>query len=78
MKNKLLNIVTSIALITTPAISFAQAPNLGTSASFVLFSTAGAVTNVGVSHLTSKITGNVGTNSGSSTQFAHLHFQIEC
>jgi len=48
--------------------SFSQAPTLGTAANFVLFSTSGAVTNTGISRLT----GNVGTNSGSSTGFGNV------
>ena len=47
---------------------FSQAPTLGTSANFVLFSSVGAVTNTGITHLT----GNVGTNSGSSTGFGNV------
>lgn len=48
--------------------NFAQGPNLGTSADFVLFTTVGAVTNTGMSHLT----GHVGSNSGSSTGFGNV------
>lgn len=48
--------------------SFAQAPNLGTSTNFVLFTTVGAITNTGTSHLT----GHVGSNSGSSTGFGNV------
>lgn len=54
-----------------PAISFAQ-PNLGTAADFVLFSTDGAVSNSGISRLT----GNVGTNNGSSTAFGNVNGQM--
>lgn len=46
----------------------AQAPVLGTTANFALFSTNGAVSNTGLSHLT----GNVGTNNGSSTNFGNV------
>lgn len=49
--------------------NFAQAPNLGTAANFVLFSTNGAVSNTGITHLT----GNVGTNNGSSTGFGNVN-----
>ncbi|MCW3127276.1 MAG: hypothetical protein JWO03_2934 [Bacteroidetes bacterium] len=48
---------------------FSQAPSLGTAASFVLFSTNGAVSNVGITHLT----GNVGTNNGSNTGFGNVN-----
>lgn len=52
-----------------PIVNFAQAPNLGTAANYVLFTTNGAVTNTGIS----MITGNVGTNSGSSTGFGNVN-----
>ncbi len=58
-----------ILLLTSTNIIFAQAPVLGKVADFVLFSTAGPVTNTGTSH----ITGNVGTNSGSSTGFGNVN-----
>src|ERR1700735_5496632 len=69
MKNKLLLIIIAFALLSIPNISSAQAPNLGTAVNFVLFSTDGAVTNTGISELT----GNVGTNSGSSTGFGNVN-----
>ena len=50
-------------------INFAQAPNLGTAAGFILFSSNGAVTNTGISQLT----GNVGTNNGASTGFGNVN-----
>ncbi len=52
-----------------PTINFGQAPNLGTAAEFVLFSTNGAVGNTGISQLT----GNVGTNNGISTGFGNVN-----
>jgi len=69
MKNKLLLSLTAVTLLTLPKTTFSQAPNLGTAANFVLFSTNGAVTNSGISH----VTGNVGTNSGSSTGFGNVN-----
>jgi hypothetical protein len=70
MKNKLLlSIVTAVTLLTIPNINFAQAPNLGSAAGFVLFSSNGAVGNAGISH----VTGNVGTNSGASTAFGNVN-----
>ncbi|MDQ3047788.1 MAG: ice-binding family protein [Bacteroidota bacterium] len=69
MKNKLLNKLSAALLLMAPALSFAQAPTLGTTANFVLFSTNGAVGNSGISQLT----GNVGTNSGSSTGFGNVN-----
>jgi hypothetical protein len=50
-------------------VNFAQAPTLGTTANFVLFSSSGAVGNTGITHLT----GNVGTNSGSNTGFGNVN-----
>jgi len=69
MKNKLLNILTAATLLLLPGVNFAQAPNLGTAANFVLFSTNGAVGHSGIS----QITGNVGTNNGSSTGFGNVN-----
>lgn len=63
MKKMLLNIVTAVTLLSFPNVNFAQAPDLGTAADFVLFTSVGAVGNTGTSHLT----GNVGTNSGDIT-----------
>ncbi len=65
---KILQNATMVALLAVPTLNFAQAPNLGTAANFVLFSTNGAVSNSGISHLT----GNVGTNNGSSTAFGNV------
>lgn len=62
-------ILSGITFILTGALSFAQAPNLGIASEFVLFSTDGAVTNSGISHLT----GKVGTNNGSSTGFGNVN-----
>ncbi len=69
MKNKLLYSLLAVTLLFSPFINLAQAPNLGTAADFVLFSTDGAVSNSGNSHLT----GNVGTNNGSSTAFGNVN-----
>ena len=69
MKTKLLNKLTVIVLLLSPFFTFAQAPNLGTAANFELFSTNGAVTNTGIS----QVTGNVGTNNGSSTGFGNVN-----
>ncbi|MBA3666003.1 MAG: DUF3494 domain-containing protein, partial [Bacteroidetes bacterium] len=52
-----------------PTIFLSQAPNLGSAAGFVLFSSNGAITNSGNSH----VTGNVGTNNGSSTGFGNVN-----
>lgn len=69
MKNFLLLFTTVLALIAFPKANYAQAPNLGTAVNFVLFSTDGAVSNTGISQLT----GNVGTNNGSSTAFGNVN-----
>jgi hypothetical protein len=69
MKIKLLLGLTAITLSILPKPSFGQAPNLGTASNFVLFSSNGAVTNSGISH----VTGNVGTNNGSSTGFGNVN-----
>ncbi len=69
MTKKLLQFVTAVTLLSAPLTTFAQPPVLGTAANFVLFTTVGAVTNTGTSHLT----GNVGTNSGSSTGFGNVN-----
>ncbi|MBA2611621.1 MAG: DUF3494 domain-containing protein [Bacteroidetes bacterium] len=66
---KKLLLVVSIFTLLSPALTVAQAPNLGTAANFVLFSSNGAVSNTGIS----QITGNVGTNNGSSTAFGNVN-----
>lgn len=69
MKTKLIYLLSAAALTVFPNTNFAQAPNLGTAAGFVLFSSNGAVSNLGISQLT----GNVGTNNGSSTAFGNVN-----
>ncbi len=70
MKIRILFIIVIIsALLFFSNTSFGQAPNLGTAANFELFTSVGAVTNTGIS----QITGNVGTNSGSSTGFGNVN-----
>ncbi len=69
MKSLLLSLIFTVSLLTYSNVNFGQAPNLGTAASFVLFSTDGAVSNTGISQLT----GNVGTNGGSSTAFGNVN-----
>jgi uncharacterized protein YjdB len=75
MKIKLLKALMAVILFLMPNVNFAQAPSLGTAANFVLFSTVGAVTNSGIPHLT-HLTGNVGSNSGSSTGFGNVDGQM--
>lgn len=67
--NKLYNLLIATIIFLIPAKNFSQAPNLGTASNFILFSTNGAVTNSGISQLT----GNVGTNNGSSTGFGNVN-----
>ena len=76
MKTSLQLVIIAVVLLAFPKFDFGQAPDLGTAANFVLFSTVGAVTNVGTTdpakYLT-HLTGNVGTNSGSSTGFGNVN-----
>lgn len=69
MKKQLLYMVTAVTLLQLPKTNNAQAPSLGTASNFVLFSTNGALTNSGISHLT----GHVGTNNGFSTNFGNVN-----
>ncbi|MBL7884712.1 MAG: DUF3494 domain-containing protein [Bacteroidia bacterium] len=69
MKKIILNSIAVIALLLIPTTNFGQTPNLGTAANFVLFTTNGSVSNTGISQLT----GNVGTNNGSSTGFGNVN-----
>ena len=55
-------------MLCTPVLLFAQAPNLGSAAKFVLFSTNGPLNNTG----TSPLTGDIGTNNGTSSNFVNL------
>jgi len=73
MKTQLLNALKVVILLLIPILNFAQAPPLGTAADFVLFSSVGAVTNVGTYKYLTHLTGNVGTNSGSSTNFGNVN-----
>lgn len=66
--NKLILLAALAALMFYAPKTNAQAPVLGTASGFALFSTNGAVSNTGFSHLT----GNVGTNNGSSTNFGNV------
>lgn len=71
MKTKVFNILTAGLLFILPNAVSAQAPTLGTTADFVLFSSIGAVTNVGTQYLT-LLTGHVGANSGPITNFGNV------
>ena len=69
MKKKLLHIVTTVTMLLITQLGFSTNPSLGTAANFVLFSTNGALLNVGLSHLT----GNVGTNNSSIGGFGNVN-----
>jgi gliding motility-associated-like protein len=65
MKSRALIILAAVILLLIPAINYGQAPNLGTSSSFALFTSAGAFDNTG----TSSITGNIGSFTYDATGF---------
>src|ERR1035437_272469 len=69
MKKSVLIAIVATVLLVLPIVFYGQAPNLGTAANFVLFSTNGQVSNTGLSQLT----GNVGTNNGSSIHFGNVN-----
>ncbi|MGM0478254.1 MAG: ice-binding family protein [Bacteroidota bacterium] len=69
MKKNIYLQLSAALLFLIPATLFGQAPNLGTSADFVLLTTDGSITNTGISQLT----GKVGTNNGSSTGFGNVN-----
>jgi hypothetical protein len=73
MKTRLLKTLAAGVLMLMPTFTFAQAPPLGSAADFVIFSSVGAVTNVGTYKYLTHLTGNVGTNSGSSTNFGNVN-----
>src|ERR1700730_14870427 len=62
-------IVISFTIFSFPLLNFVQAPNLGTAANFVLFTTTGAVGSTGISN----ITGNVGSGAGAITGVGALN-----
>lgn len=69
MKNLSLALATFVLFFFTENAIFAQAPNLGSAASFILFTSVGAITNTGIS----QITGDVGSNSGAGTGFGNVN-----
>lgn len=69
MKKLLLYALSTAMLFLISTISNGQSPNLGTPVDFAVFSTDGAVSNTGNTH----ITGHVGTNNGSSTGFGNIN-----
>ncbi len=72
MKIILQNTILVVLFFFLTKISFGQTPaNLGAVSPFVLFTSAGPVSNVGIS----QITGDYGTNVGSSTAFGNVNGQ---
>lgn len=69
MKNKLFSTLITCAFFLLPGLYMAQAPTLGSTANFVLFTSNGAITNTGPS----QITGNVGSNVGAATGFGNVN-----
>lgn len=69
MKTKLLFTLTTTLLLLTPYSLFGSSIPLGTAADFAVFSSNGAVRNTGIS----QVTGNVGTNNGTSTAFGNVN-----
>ena len=69
MNMKFVQKIMAAPFLLMPMLALAQAPTLGSAADFALFSTAGAVTNSGIS----QVTGNVGSNNGSSTGFGNVN-----
>lgn len=65
---KFLHLVALVTFMCFNSHAMGQAPVLGAVSNFALFSTNGAVSNTGLSHLT----GNVGTNNGASTNFGNV------
>src|ERR1039458_3871215 len=76
IKNKLLQImVTAAVLLTIPNAIFGQAPTLGKTASFALFTAAGAFTSNGATTVTGDIGNYTGAvNSTPSTLNGNKHF----
>ena len=66
MKQKLTYIILIVLiLLFSPKVNFGQAPNLGTTSSFAVFTAAGAFDNLG----TTNIRGNIGTNTATPSGF---------
>ncbi len=65
MKRQLLHVLTAVILFLMPNVNYGQAPTLGTTSNFAIFTAAGAFSNVGAS----TVTGDVGTGAGAFTGF---------
>ena len=62
-------LISALSFLAIPETINAQAPTLGTCSQFELFTSGGAISNTGISH----VTGNVGSNAGSSTGFGNVN-----
>lgn len=62
MKKNPFLILTAVTLLFFPKVNFGQAPNLKSSARFAIFTSAGAITNLGQT----KVTGDLGTFAGAN------------
>lgn len=69
MKTNRLFALIAAVLFLMPSINFGQSIILGSAANFAVFSSNGSVSNTGIS----QITGNIGTNNGSSTGFGNVN-----
>jgi len=65
MKKKLLNALTTVILFLTTTISYGQAPTLGVTSSFAIFTATGAINNGGASN----ITGDIGSYTTDAVGF---------
>ncbi len=64
--------MTAVILFLMPSEMYGQAPNLGTTANFVLFTGVGAITNGATPIYLTHLTGNLGSNSGAATGFGNV------
>lgn len=64
MKKKLLNALTLVIFLSISNVNFGQAPGLGTSSGFTLFTATGAFDNIGATNITGDIGANVGPVTG--------------
>jgi hypothetical protein len=65
MKTRLLSTLSAILLLLLPILGFGQAPNLGVTSTFALFTGTGAFNNTGASY----VTGDIGSNVSPITGF---------
>lgn len=75
MKTFLRCVVTVLILLGMHQLSFAQTPNLGRAASFVLFSANGPVSHTGISQISGKVGTNIGLNTGFGNVNGGMHSQ---